>query len=787
MFLKNSVIAACVWIALSLGAAVAQDSGFEPLEEVVVTARKSEERILEIPIAVTAFTATDIENLGLTEIGDLQNFTPGFNYESFGTTVGRNDNIPRFRGVTTNTANPLRQTATVFVDGIYVANGVQGIDFADIARIEAIKGPQSAYFGRSTFGGAVNFVTRTPADEFGARVGASIASENEWRINGSTEFPVSDSLRLRLSGSFHDKAGQYDSTTDGGETGAEETWSAAAALYFEPSDNFDARFRVSIFENDDGPAAAGIVGQDLLNCGPTSFEADPNFPGVVPGQAGPLGGQEAFFCGSLPSPDPNIPTVMPESLSDSLAGLGTFNGPGSRRDQDGFGLDRVSVRTSLQFSYQFENGLVLSSLTGINREEVNQVRVGEGNNLGPPAFFSANSRKFDDVSQELRLQGSASSDRIEWSIGANYFEQDFESSGLFGLFPSGFAFGDGNSRDGNYVETVGIFGSISYEVSDAVRVTLEGRYQEDDITEDGDITDAVPGLNSTFSNFLPRAIIEVTPNENQLIYLSYSVGNLPGGFNPDFIELNDADRAIVVGINPFSSETFEEEELAQFEVGLKQSFERGSISTALYYLDRTEQTVRDTTQATLSTGDEFINQFLNIGRSEATGIEVEGEWRLTDNLLVTGGLSVIDSEFKEFASANVLRARGNADASGFTNERFPDFQGNFSWQYDGRVNSNWSWYFRNDNSLMGERFASEVNLATADEAFVSNARLGFRSDNLSLELFVTNLTDEDSPVAAVRSTDLGSVVTRTAGARPFDFLIGLRDRRQYGIRLSYTY
>ena len=770
--------------ALALTSPTQAQTGTE-LEEVVVTARKAEESLLEVPVAVTAFSADDIETLDLDTIGDLQNFTPGFSYESFGTTAGRLDNVPRFRGVTTNTAAPTRQTASVFIDGVFVANGVQGIDFNDIQRIEAIKGPQSAFYGRSTFGGAINFITRTPGDRLALNVSSTIASRDEYEVAAGIEGPISSTIKGRLSGNFRDRGGQYRSTFDGGTVGDEETWAIAGTLFFTPTDAFDAKLRINYFENDDGPPAVGVVGQDLLNCGPTSFEADPSFPALTAGQPGPIGGREAFFCGTLPAPAANIPTILPDAIQATLADLGTLNGPGSRRENDGFGLDRQSLRFSLQLNYEFDNGLTLSSITGINEEEVNQLRAGEGNNLGPPAFFAPNSRRFEDVSQELRLAGSAQSDKLLWSVGANYFEQELTTSGTFGTF-GGFPFGTGNNRDGEEITTTGLFGSISYQLSDQFRATLEGRYQEDEVVEDGDVTDTTPGLEETFSNFLPRLIVEFTPVEGRLFYLSYSEGNLPGGFNNDFIELNQADRDIIVGIQPFSSETFDEEELVQFELGWKQSFSSGSIATALFHLDRKGQTVRETTQATLSTGPEFINQFLNIGRSEGIGVEVEGVWRPTERLTIDATVSYLDSEFRDFASANVLRARGNAAADGFRSERFPEYQGSLSWQYEGQVNSDWSWYFRNDNSFLGQRFASEVNLAEADAALISNVRLGFRSDRLLVEAFVSNLTDEDSPLAAVRSTDLGSVVTRTAGARPFDFLIGLRERQQYGIRFRYN-
>lgn len=759
------------------------------MNTITVTSRKQEESILDIPVAVTAFDAAKIEDLGLTDLVDLQDFTPGFTYESFGTTAGRLDNVPRFRGVTTNTANPTRQTASVFIDGVFVANGVQGINFNDIERIEAIKGPQSAFYGRSTFGGAINFITRTPGDEMKSDVSASLTSRSEYEVSGGIEGPLlGDWLKGRLSANYRDKEGHYDSTADGGSLGDEETWSVAGTLFMTPTENLDAKFRINYFENDDGPPAVGVVGQDLLNCGPTSFETDTTFPSILPGQPGPLGGAEAFYCGELPSPDPNIPSITPAGILTTLGNLQTpINGSDARRADKGFGLDRKSLRLSFQFDYDIPNtGLQLSSITGLNKEEVNQVRAGEGNNLGPPAFFSFNSREFEDFSQELRLSGQAITDKLDWSVGVNYFDQELRTSGGFGTL-SGFAFGNGSGLDSNKIETIGIFGSLDYQLTEKLGIALEGRYQEDTINEDGNVNDTTPGLEETFDSFLPRIILNYEPDAQTLIYVSYSEGNLPGGFNNDFIELSAADRALVQGIQPFSSETFDEEVLKNTEIGVKRDFADGSgfVAAAAYYMDRTDQTYRDTTQVTLTDGtDDFINQFLNIGRSEIYGLEVEGVWSPIENLTVDASVSYTDATFTDFESANALRVFGRADISGNEAERAPKLTGSFSWLYEDDLQNGWTWYVRNDNSYQDHRFASEVNLARTDVAMIHNLRIGVRNDQYRVEAFGLNLSDSDSPIAAVRSTDLGSVVTRTNGARPFDFLLGLRDRSEYGIRVS---
>lgn len=775
------------------GNAVAQNANFD---EIIVTARKQAESLLEVPVAVTAFSEADIENIDLSDINNLANFTPGFQYETFGTQVGRWDNSPTFRAVTTNSAEPTRQTASVFLDGIYITNGVQGINFDDVERIEAIKGPQSAVFGRATFGGALNFITKTPGDEMAAKLSATAATRGLYEVGGSVEGPIAgDWLKGRISANLRDKQGHYRSTFDGGRVGSEQTWSVAGTAFVEVGSNFDAKLRASYADIEDGPVATSIVGQNFLNCGPSALVGDPRFPALTSG--GPLSGNTGtapFFCGELPVPASNNVTVVSDNIRDRLLAGETING--TRRTE--YGLDRDSINLSAQFNLRFDNGMELSSLTGYNEDEVNQLRPGEFNTADTPAFYGSGARQFTDFSQEVRLAGNALEDALSWSFGINYVEQELLENSAFGLFSSGFLFNRNgaalNDRGGS---TLGFFGNLAYSFNDQLALSLEGRYQEDRVEDASSVDTSNPvELKETFTNFLPRAVLEYTPSDDTLVYLSYSEGNLPGGFNRGFAARSVADQARILAVQPFSSETNDEESLKNYEIGVKQRFDRGSISAAAYYMDRTGQVTRDTVQvrlaADIASGDPdqitFVTQNINVGSSEVFGLELEGSYLVNDNLSFDGTLAYIESEFKQFRSTTALEIFGNDSVEGNSSARFPKLSGSLSWTYEDELNADWDWYVRNDNTYNGKRYASEVNLAYAPPSFVSNARIGISNDSYRLEAFVTNLTDEDSPTAAVRSTDLAAGRARNVGrSSPFAFYQGLRDKRQFGVRVTANY
>ena len=150
--------------------AIANAQQVAAVEEITVTARKREERLLDVPLAVSAVTSKDIESLGMTNLIDVTKATPGFFISTYGTQ--RNDRAAQVltvRGMPPSIGSI--PSASIFINGAPVTGGfVQGI--GDLERVEVVKGPQSAYFGRSTFAGAINLVTRTPGNDWKGSVNA---------------------------------------------------------------------------------------------------------------------------------------------------------------------------------------------------------------------------------------------------------------------------------------------------------------------------------------------------------------------------------------------------------------------------------------------------------------------------------------------------------------------------------------------------------------------------------------------------------------------------------------
>jgi iron complex outermembrane receptor protein len=173
-------------------------------EEIIVTARRREESLQEIPLSVSAFSQEDIRAADLRNLSNVGDLTPGFQFMNQGNQQpGRYNTQLQFRGLTTAQFSPSFATGALFIDGIYVLNNGTSLSLMDIERVEVIKGPQSAYFGRNTFGGAVNLITRDPnMEEFAGEVSLAYSDRDNMDANFIVEGPIiKDVLSFSVSAS----------------------------------------------------------------------------------------------------------------------------------------------------------------------------------------------------------------------------------------------------------------------------------------------------------------------------------------------------------------------------------------------------------------------------------------------------------------------------------------------------------------------------------------------------------------------------------------------------------
>lgn len=811
------------------------EAGSVVLEELIVTARKREETIMDAPIAVSAFSELELKQAGFDNVIDISKATPGLFIEKFTSGVNNNARVnttPRFRGIFLNTGDRLRQTATVFLDGVPISGGIQAIGINELQQVEITKGPQSALYGRNTFSGAINYITKDPSEEFGGDLDLTVASEGEYRVSAGIEGPISDSLSYRIGGRFDDVEGHYDNFAQPGEKlGDESQWNLNGTLLFTPNDRTRIKLRGSYREIDDGASAitGGAFGPATHNFGGFALDAGCNAnraDSVIPSSnsacvPGVGGRSNSIFNGTItggaiPANEIGINTdqAVIDAWRQNIRNDGRFN-PATNNfvndftfnpfEKNDFGLDLEETRFSLNVDYDIGDSTVLTVLTGYSEESWGL--FAELDQTPDDSFTTYVANEIEDFSIEARLQGELN-DRLSWAVGASYNDVEVRSnngtvSNLF--FP--LAFGDAFRTDPRIAsaETSGIFASVDYALTDQFSLTLEGRYQEDTITDE-DLDSTAPGTSpAKLDNFLPRITLRYQPASDTTLYATYSEGNLPGGFNPEVAELDPAALADVLSRTPSASTTFDEEKLANHELGWKQTLAdgRASFNLAAFYMKRSDELFQATETAPDNRpGAVNDRRTVTITQNGATsdiyGLELDWNWLPTDSFSIGGSVAYVDAEVASFPENGGTDRFGlvfgpNVNPAGQEVPKFPSLTASLNAGYEKSVSALGfdTWFLRSDLYYTGEYFVSNANQTKIDSALDVNLRTGLRKDNMSIELFVTNLFDEDTPQSAQTFADT-SFDVRQAPDGFFNFnaignRLGLRDKRQIGVRANFSF
>jgi len=778
-------------------AAVAQSLA---LEEIVVTARKRDESIQDIPLSVAAFSASQLQEQQITDVEDMLQFVPGVHMSNH--TGNRNNPAIRFRAIDPPSSVRSSQTSSAFVDGVYLPGTSQWLSMNDIERVEVVKGPQSAFFGRATFGGAINFISKTPSDDFSGAINLILGDSGRADVWVSGEGAlVEDRLYVRVSGRFYTYDGAWKNEhPTGGDLGSQQTNAGSVTLYATPAENLSIKLRHVQTEDDDGLAVQFLIKGENNNCGPFTTN------GVT--------GTATYYCGTLSrdliSNGISIDTSPPE---DTVY-------------KDNMGLDRTTELTSLNIDWDI-GGYTLSSVTGRYREDTAELRE-----LLTDELLVYVGWKDESWSQELRLSSPADK-RLRWMVGAYYLDLTYGKEGLTAFpCPGGgpFCFDptvravSGRGGRGLFaptpvvaenVENQAIFGSVSYDLTEQLAVSLEFRYEEEDLVNASSvIQEAMPldpndpigsaqpfggaevDLAASFKAELPRVIVDYKLTNNTLLYGSYSKGNNPGGFNPEVIQMEPT----VAFPAFFASEGIGYEvlqaELDSWEFGGKHTFAggRGYLNGAVYIMQWTNQRFRGFTRDVDTNGDGvFILgsdrlggqvDYDSNGSTDIWGFELAGSWAFNDNWLGAVSYNYNKSDIKVYLDNQNRRVYGSADASGLEVARSPDHAATFALDFNMPAENMWGgdgeWFARWDAWYQSSTWTWVINLARTEAAVLQNLRGGWRNDQYSITVWVENLTDDDSVLSSQRTT--GSFLTGTLG-----YQLTLPEPRTYGLTLSASF
>jgi iron complex outermembrane recepter protein len=783
------------------GDAAAQAEPDTGLEEIVVTARKTEELLSDAPVAVTAFTAETLDDQNIRDLNDLSQFTPGL---SFSQAFGRNTDRPVIRGnsnVLAGVQFGVESGTAVFVDGALFRGDIQTLNFDSLERVEVVKGPQSALYGRNTYAGAINFITRTPGNDFGGQVRARAAEFDEYEATGSLDVPlIPDRLAARIDARYFEYGGEYENTLTGKKVGTEESMSIAGTLYFTPNDNVDLRLRVQYSEDDDGPLALFLQPADANNCRP-GFRS----PAFRVGGTRVSTNQNQYFCGEIKA-RPDLVALNTDALP---------NGTGDGTAFDGVEVDRLFATANLDWDLG-GSGWVVTAI-GAFRDETEYFGTDSDHSdafvrFGPPTAepLFANTSRDDEKDYSIELRVASPEDApIRGLAGVYYY--DFENDGRDITFASGKAgvAPGGPGTDRSTLENFSVFGRVEADLLENLTIGVEGRYLDETkslLERSATGTAVFPDYKT--DDFIPRVTIDYEPSEDTLLYAIYAEGNKPGGLNGSAgAQIN----------RPF----YLDETSKGGEVGIKQSLldNRLRVNLALYYNEISNQQLTTSVPNPGGAGA-LTSVATNQGNSEIKGFELEVQARPARELTFSLGYAYNDAKFTSGCddfqyTLNTGGLRPTFDTENpndaqlalctIKGKRLPlgskhQISGSLDWEDDLSTQLQ---YFANLNwSFESSKFVQVHNLAETGATFLVGARAGIGGENWELALFGRNLFDDDTIPLATRWFDLRhgfaprvggpagippALVSQADTGLPRAFFAALRKSRTFGVEAKFRF
>ena len=602
---------------------------------IVVTARRREESIQDVPLSITAISGEALAKSGTLEITEIAQEVPNLTLE---VSRGTNTTLTAFiRGV--GQQDPVagfEAGVGLYVDDIYL-NRPQGavLDIYDVERIEVLRGPQGTLYGRNTIGGAIKYVTAALPDETEVKVRGTYGSYNQADLIVTASTPVSDSLKVGVSGARLSRGGFGDNLVqEGVENYNKDVWGARGTIEF-----------------DNGPLFIRLSGD------------------YVKDNSDPRQGHRL-----LPGAFSGAPVL--DDVYDTRAGLDVVD-----QEVEAYG-------GGLTIAYELNDTMTVKSITGYRKDHsttpIDFDSLPQAD-LDVPAIY-----RNKQFSQELQFLYEG--DRLSGVLGAYYLDANAFTAFDVALFTTGALPAVGlpglNAQTLGDVDTKtwSIFGDFTYDLTDQFSLSLGGRYTWDKRTSRilrttfvggySDLfppTDAVPiavtsdfNGSATFKEFTPRASLSFKPNDNHTFYATYSKGFKGGGFDPrgqtsqapDLDGDGDIDYADQYEFLSFAPETVD-----SYEIGWKASLLDDSlfISLAAFKGDYTDVQIPGSVGVD-SNGDGISDSFVgitsNAGDADVNGVEFEGRAVVGRNFAGPGSrltfnwaLGVLDAKYNTFIDA----------------------------------------------------------------------------------------------------------------------------------------
>jgi iron complex outermembrane receptor protein len=666
-------------VAALLGAFISMPA-FGQLEEITVTARKVEESLQTAPISVTAFTERVIETAGIRNLADLATLTPNLTFEAGET--GRRQ-TPVIRGLGVIDSRGFDNNVGVFLDGVFMSGRTsQNMEIFDVERVEIVRGPQGALYGRNSFAGAINYVTKKPSPEFGAKFEATAADDDMYEVRGSVSGPMGKNVAGRIAFLYADDDGMYRNggpSKSGRGIGGFEHKALAGDMRFTPNDDIDINLRgwISSDTLDNRP-----LSKLANNCG----ELDPDkFPRTLSSYDQ---GAPAYYCGNVPPSESRTISMSPQAYS--------ADGDTWRLMLDAeFNLNWATL-TSIT-AYTDNNNKARADLdrTQAGEDFYGYVELAAYEAIGSPPVIGSLETAFPDnsgvtamntligsvglnqeyFSQELRLN-SAGDQRFRWLAGLYYFHNENKDTTDLGIDasaavadlglptselrfllvspgtgPNGttlavpnpvlpnVAFFDNPNQVAELIvatteaDQYAAFGSMEFDFTDRLTGTAELRYtyEERKLNNEKDIFFFTPvsEFDDDWDFWDPRFILRYQATDDFMVYGSVAKGSRSGGLN--------------VAVAEPAAVPFDEETNWTSELGFKSSWfdQRLQFNLSAFYIDWDDAQFRQRVPAQ----DSILTVTTNATGLKNRGFEAELVAAPFDTLTVGATFGYADPEY----------------------------------------------------------------------------------------------------------------------------------------------
>jgi iron complex outermembrane receptor protein len=697
------------------------------LEQVTVTAQRRAESLQDVPISVTVFNAEDLREANVRILSDIATRTPGFAMGVF------NFGQPQLyiRGIGSNADGAGSDSSVVvFLDEVYIGRATAAnIELYDLERFEVLRGPQGTLFGKNVIGGAMNLVTTRPTDVLTGKFEATAGNLGLLEAKGLVSGPLSEKIAGKFSFTTRKRDGyitSVDPTIKGEKYSDIESTGVRGALRITASETVEINLSADYSWDRYGAAGHRLSGVDQALILPS--------------------GQVAYD---------------PEAYADVYNTFSDF--PDGFQDRDVWGLmGRVD--------WDVGRGTFTSITAFCGAEyEFNEDHVGSGFATTPILSVQAYiDEEVDQFTQEFRFNRVDFNDRVNWTIGAFYLDEDIDrqENSLIALFMPRPLPAD-ISLQSNTTESWSIFADMTWSITDRFDLTLGGRYTDEkknirQVGIDGALGGVVENYDVTASEswdaFTPRLVLGYHVSDDAYVYASYSEGFKSGGF--------EGLAATAVG----AATPFDPEEAKAYEGGLKSEWfeNRLRVNAAVFKTDYTDLQVLER----ITTPDDPIGIVItkNAGKAKIKGAEIEfaSQW---GNFGLNGNYAYIDTETKEFGGPddprNGKRLRNSPKNSYY-------ITANYNWRLSSGADVNIRYDYRHQDKVYSDPLNIEGSAIPGYS--LQDFRVAYVTAGGGWELaaWVNNLADKE-------------YLLHAWPAAPFGYIQTYAPPRTYGVTFSMTF